>query len=238
MAQPFNDNAPKQHKRKAQLNSQPTSQQEQQQVLKLYYSPGSCALASHIALADAGADFEATRIDFESGEQLKPEYLAINPKGRVPALITEHGILTETPAILVYIAQRFHNADLAPLSDPFAFARVQEFNSYLCSTVHVAHAHRARGTRWADDPAALAEMQRKIPETVFKAFELIENGLLEGPWVMGEDYTICDAYLYTVSRWLESDGINPAEQLPRVAAHRERMEQRDVTKAVIAEHFG
>ena len=206
-------------------------------LLKLYYSPGSCALASHIALTDAGAGYEAIRVNFETGEQAKPEYLAINPKGRVPALITPDGALTETPAILAYIAQRYRSANLAPVDDPFAFARTQEFNSYLCSTVHVAHAHRARGKRWANDPAALADMQRKVPETVFRAFELIETGMLEGPWVLGEHYTICDAYLYTVSRWLESDGIEPARQLPRVADHRTRMQERDVVKKVIAEHF-
>lgn len=206
-------------------------------MLKLYYSPGSCALASHIALADAGADYEPVRIDFASGEQIKPAYLAINPKGRVPALITEGGILTETPAILAYIAQRFPSAGLAPLDDPFAFARAQEFNSYLCSTVHVNHAHRSRGKRWVDDPAAIAEMQRKVPETMLQAFDLIEKDYLKGPWVLGGNYTICDAYLYTVSRWLESDGIDPAKQLPRVAEHRARMEKRDVVKSVVDEHF-
>jgi glutathione S-transferase len=207
-------------------------------MLKLFYSPGSCALASHIVLADAGAEYETVRIDFAAGDQFKPEYLAINPKARVPSLITEDGVLTETPAILAYIAQRFHDKALAPIEDPFAFARAQEFNSYLCSTVHVAHAHRSRGKRWADEPSALAEMQRKVPETVFKAFDLIEKGMLTGPWVLGEQYSICDAYLYTTARWLESDGVDPGRQLPRVAQHRARMEQRDVVKAVVADHFG
>lgn len=206
-------------------------------MLKLYYSPGSCALASHIVLSEAGADFEAVRVDFGSAEQTKPEYLAINPKGRVPALITEHGILTETPAVLAYIAQRYPDAGLAPLADAFAFAKVQEFNSYICSTVHVNHAHGGRGKRWADDPAAIEEMKRKVPETVFQAFDLIEQGMLQGPWVLGADYSICDAYLYTVARWLERDGIEPARQLPRVTEHRARMEQRPVVKAVIEEHF-
>jgi glutathione S-transferase len=206
-------------------------------LLKLFYSPGSCALASHIALTDAGADFEAVRIDFGAGEQLKPGYLEINPKGRVPSLIAEDGVLTETPAILAYIAQRYAAAKLAPVNDAFAFARAQEFNSYLCSTVHVAHAHRGRGKRWADDPIALADMKRKVPETVFNALKLIEDGMLKGPWVMGDTYTICDAYLYTVTLWLKGDGIDPARQLPRIAEHRQRMEERDVVKAVVADHF-
>src|SRR5262245_10467196 len=133
-------------------------------MLKLYYAPNTCALASHIALAEAGAPYETMRLDFRANDQRKPEYLAINPKGRVPSLITDRGILTETPAILAFVAQSFPQAKLARLDDPFAFAKVQSFNNYLCATVHVAHAHRARGYRWADDPAAIAEMKRKVPQ--------------------------------------------------------------------------
>src|ERR1700693_4975166 len=126
--------------------------------MKLYYAAHTCALASHIALEEAGADYSTVRIDFAANEQRRPEYLAINPKGRVPALVTDRGILTETPAMLAFIAQSFPQACLAPLDDPFAFARVQAFNSYLCSTVHVAHAHRMRSYRWADNPAAIQVM--------------------------------------------------------------------------------
>src|SRR5215204_6725561 len=108
-------------------------------MLKLYYAPGTCALASHITLAEAGADYTTERIDFKTNQQNSPEYLAINPKGRVPALVTDRGILTETPAMLAFIAQSFPKAKLAPLEDLFAFAGVQAFNSYLASTVHVEH---------------------------------------------------------------------------------------------------
>ncbi|MCX7161174.1 MAG: glutathione S-transferase, partial [Proteobacteria bacterium] len=128
-------------------------------MLKLFYSPGACSLASHIALEEAGAPYELMRLNFKADDQRKPEYLKVNPKGRVPALVTDRGILTESPAILAYIAQTFPAAKLAP-TDAFDFARAQAFNSYLCSTVHVSHAHRVRGNRWVDDPAALKEMQR------------------------------------------------------------------------------
>src|SRR5262245_29355783 len=124
-------------------------------MLKLFYSPGSCALASHIALEEAGASYEIARLDFSKNEQRQADYLKINPKARVPALVTERGILTESPSILVYIAQTFPKANLAPLDDPFALAQLQSFNAYLCATVHVAHAHRMRGSRWVDDEAAL-----------------------------------------------------------------------------------
>ena len=85
--------------------------------MKFFYSPGSCALATHLTLAEADADYEAIRLDFAAGEQQGTKYLAINPKGRVPALVTDRGILTETPAILLYIAQVHPHCALAPLDD-------------------------------------------------------------------------------------------------------------------------
>src|SRR6185436_15008410 len=147
-------------------------------MFKLYYAPGTCALATHIALEEAGAAYEAVRVDFGAQAQRSPQYLAVNPKGRVPALVTDSGTLTETPALLLFVAQSFPAADLAPLSDPFALAQVQEFNSYLCATVHVAHAHGRRGARWADDATAIEAMKRKVPATMRECADLIEDKFL------------------------------------------------------------
>ena len=205
-------------------------------MIKLFYASDTCSLASHIALEDAGADYSITRISFANDEQRKPEYLAINPNGRAPALVTDKGVLTETPAILAFIAQSFPQALLAPLDDPFRFAEVQAFNSYLCSTLHVAHAHRMRGNRWADDPAAIAAMQRKVPESVASCYQLIEENMLGGPWVMGETYTICDPYLFTMAQWLEQDGVDPS-RFPKVMDHRRRMSERPAVQKAIAEEL-
>lgn len=205
-------------------------------MLKLFYATGTCALASHIALQEAAADYETVRLDFRSNDQRKPEYLAINPKGRVPALVTDRGILTETPAILVFVAQTFPQARLAPLDDAFALARVQAFNSYLCSTVHIAHAHRVRGYRWvdADDTAAIAAMQKRVPLSVAECFDLIERQMFVGPWVMGDSYSICDPYLFTLAQWLEADGVNPL-RFPKVQDHRKRMSERPGVKTALAQ---
>jgi glutathione S-transferase len=199
----------------------------------LYYAPHTCALASHIALEHAGADYELRRVDFAGNEQKSPGYLRINAKGRVPALVTDRGVLTETPAILAFIAQSFPAAKLAPFDDPFEFAQVQSFNSYLCSTVHVAHSHRMRGYRWADDPAAIEAMQRKVPQSVGECFELIEREMLVGPWVRGSGYSICDMYLFTLAQWLEADGVD-LRRLPKVADHRRRMSEDPVVARAIA----
>jgi glutathione S-transferase len=207
-------------------------------MLKLFYAPGSCALASHIALEEAGAEYTAYRMDLKAGDQRKPEYLAINPKGRVPALVTDRGILTENVAILAFIAQSFPKVGLAPLNDPFAFAQIQAFNSYLASTVHVAHAHRNRGYRWADNQSSFDDMRRKAPETIGACFDLIEREMFKGPWVMGEAYTICDPYLFTIAEWLEGDDVDPT-RFPKVHDHRSRMYERPaVQRALVAEGRG
>jgi glutathione S-transferase len=205
-------------------------------MFKLYYAPGTCALASHIALQEAGAAYTTERLDFKSNQQNSPQYLAINPKGRVPSLITDRGILTETPAMLAFIAQSFPQAKLAPLDDAFEFAKVQAFNSYLCSTVHVAHAHRVRGARWATDDASFADMKRMVPKTVGACFALIERNMLKGPWVMGDSYTICDPYLFTLAGWLEGDGVDLAA-LPKVSEHSKRMSERPAVRKVLGEEL-
>jgi glutathione S-transferase len=202
-------------------------------MLTLYYAPGTCALASHLALEYAGARYETVRLDFGKKQQRSPEYLRINPKGRVPALVTDQGILTETPALLLFISQTFPQASLAPLEDPFLLARANEFNSYLCSTVHVAHAHRVRAYRWVDDAQAIEAIRKKVPQTVGECFELIESEMLKGPWVLGERFSICDMYLFTLAQWLEADGVDP-NRFPKVADHRRRMSADPVVVRVLA----
>jgi glutathione S-transferase len=203
-------------------------------MFTLYYMSGTCALASHIALIDADAPYQLARVDFAKNEQKSADYIAVNPKARVPALATPSGILTETPAILAFIAQSFPDSRLAPLDDVFAFAQLQAFNAYLCATVHVAHAHRGRGYRWADEPSSFEDMKRKVPKSVGACFELVETGMLRGPFVMGEAYSIADAYLFTLSQWLEGDGVD-LSRIPRVVEHRARMRERPSVRRALEE---
>ena len=207
-------------------------------MLTLYWTPHTCALATHIVLEEAGAAYDTVRIDFAQNQQQSPDYLRINPKGRVPALVTDRGVLTETPAMLAFVAQSYPAAGLAPLDDPFAFAEVQAFNSYLCSTLHIAHAHRMRGPRWVDagDSAAIEAMKRHVPVSVGAAFDLVERDMLRGPWVMGERYTICDPYLFTLAQWLEGDGVDPA-RIPRVVAHSRRVAERAAVQRALAQEL-
>lgn len=205
-------------------------------MFTFFTAPNTCSLAVHIALEEAGAPYEVSRVDTAANAQRTPAYLAINPKGRVPALVTPQGILTETPALLAFVAQSFPGAGLAPLADPYAFARIQSFNSYLCSTVHVAHAHKHRGYRWVDagDTTALDAMRLKVPQTMAECFELIEREMFTGPWVMGDTYSIADPYLFTIANWLEGDGVDPA-RFPKVLAHRHRMLARPAVARAVAQ---
>jgi glutathione S-transferase len=202
-------------------------------MLKLYFSPGSCSQASHIALEEAGAVYEAERIDFAGQQQRSEDFLRLNPKGRVPALVTERGIITESPAILTYIGQRFAGTPVSLPQDPFEFARIQSFNAYLCSTVHVAHAHKRRGSRWADAPAVIEAMTLKVASNMSDCFELIETTMFTGPWVMGETYSIADPYLLTFTGWLEGDGVDP-RRFPKVYAHSQRMAERPAVQKVLS----
>jgi glutathione S-transferase len=202
-------------------------------MLTLFYTPKTCALATHIALIDTGANYALKRVDFSKGEQRAPDFLAVNPKGRVPALVTPQGILTETPALLTYLAQSFPQAGLTP-TDPFAVAQLQAFTAFLSSTLHVAHAHGPRGSRWTNDPTAQAALKAYVPTSMTAAFKLVEDTMLQGPFVMGETYTIADPYLFTMSTWIEGDGVDTT-QIPRVMAHRQMMSQRPSVIRALAE---
>jgi glutathione S-transferase len=202
-------------------------------MLTLYRSTSnSCATATHIALEEAGADYKAIRLDLAAGDQRKPEFLKVNPKARVPALVTPHGILTENVALLAYIAQTHPKANLAP-SDPFGFARMQAFNAWLASTVHVAHAHKLRGSRWSDDPAAIETMKAKVATNMTDCAALIENEYLQGPWVMGNHFTVADCYLYVNIGWMIGDGVN-LSKFPKLTAHYAAMNQRPSVKEAMA----
>ena len=201
-------------------------------MLTLYYARSSCAYAPHILLYDAGADFETVEIDFAKGEQSAPEFLKVNPKGRVPALVTSQGILTENPAILLYIAQTHPAGNLAP-TDPFALAEAQAFNMFLASTVHVAHAHKHRGARWADDPAAHAAMTAKVTSNMAMYAGMIEAHYFKGPYVLGAQYSMCDPYLALITRWLGADGVRLAD-FPKLQAHDALMRTRQSMQKVLA----
>jgi glutathione S-transferase len=200
-------------------------------MLKLYYAPKTISIAVAITLEESGLPYEPIKIDFASAAQTKPDYLALNPKGRVPTLTTAKGtVLTETGALLEYIATSAPDAGLVP-SDPETAAHMRAVMFYLASTMHVAHAHGMRGHRWADAATSHTDMAAKVPQTMAECAAYVEAECLRGDYVTGETLTLADPYLFVVSTWLEGDGVNVADY-PKLTAFRARMERRDSVKAV------
>lgn len=200
--------------------------------MQLYYAPRTISVAVAIALEEAGLDYEAIRLDFADDEQTRPAYKQINPKGRVPALAVDGGILTETGALLDYIASIAPRAGLVP-EDPVMAARMREVMYYLASTMHVNHAHKMRGHRWADKKSSWKDMKDKVAQTMTASCKYISSNGLRGPFVLGEAFSLADAYLYVVCSWLEGDGVD-VSTFPKILAFREAMEARPSVQAVHA----
>jgi len=199
-------------------------------MLRLFYAPGTISVATAIALHEAGLAFDPVKVDLAGGEQTKPQYHSVNPKGRVPALATDQGVLTETGALLDYIAAVAPQANLIP-DDPFQAARMREVMYYLASTMHVAHAHKMRGFRWADNESSFQDMAAKVPETMTACCAHIETHCLAGPYVLGDTICLADPWLFTISQWLRGDGVD-LERFGRLAAFMLAMEARPSVKAV------
>ena len=197
-------------------------------MLRLHYAPNTISVATAIALHEAGLPFAPVPVDFASAEQTKSAYHAVNPKGRVPALETPHGILTETGALLEWIAAEAPDKALVP-ADPFSAAKMREMMYYLASTMHVNHAHRMRGSRWSDDPAAHVSMAAKVSENMAGCCAHVKSRLA-GPYVLGDAFSLADPWLFTICTWLPGDGVDIAAY-PRLAAHHQAMRARASVKA-------
>lgn len=198
-------------------------------MLKLHCAPGTISIATALALHEAGLPFTPVPVDFAAAAQTRPAYHAINPKGRVPALDTPHGILTETGALLEYIAALAPDAGLVP-ADPFAAARMREMMYYLASTMHVNHAHKLRGARWADNPSSHADMAARVPRTMTASAAYVD-ARLAGPYLLGDALCLADPYLFTVCTWLAGDGVTVSD-FPRITRFLQAMEARASVAAI------
>ncbi len=169
-------------------------------MLTLYYSPGACSMASHIALEETGASYDTKLVALAKGEQRSEAYLRINPRGRVPALRVDDAVLTENVAILSYLAKRFPEARLLP-PDPFAEARCISTMAWFSNNVHPSFTHINRPERFAEDTA----VRDKLKETGRKNFwancQEIDAMLKGKDWMMGGQYTVCDPYALVFYGW-------------------------------------
>ena len=197
-------------------------------MLKLYYSPGACAMASHIALEEAGAAYELQKIDLRQGEQRTPEYLAINPAGVTPALATEQGVITQNVAILAYVAQTHPHAGLAP-TQAYAFARMQAFNAWLASSLHPAI-----GKVLFSSPPLEGAARDEALEQALARYDLAEQHLLVGPWALGADHSVTDGYLMVFTRWARQADLLDKARFPGLNAHLDRVQSRPAVQRALA----
>ncbi len=199
-------------------------------MLRLHYAPRTISVATAIALEEAGVAYEGVLVDFASGAQQGAAYLAVNPKGRVPTLETPDGIMTETGALLEYVAPA-----LVP-GDPWQAARMREVMYYLASTMHVAHAHKMRGNRWADQQSSFDDMTAKVPETMTACCQYVEDTLPLAPFALGDKMSCADPYLYMILSWAPGDGVDMAP-FPKLRAFMAMMEGRASVTSLTARGF-
>ncbi|MDE1150113.1 MAG: glutathione S-transferase N-terminal domain-containing protein [Azospirillaceae bacterium] len=205
--------------------------------LTFYYAPGACSLGVHIALEEAAADYTPRLVQLAAGEQRQPDYLAINPSGRVPALRTPEGVLTECAALLTYVARRHPQAGLLP-DDAFAAAQAAQWLAFLGSSVHVAFAQSFRPERHTDDPAAQAALKAAAPARVRAHLRRLEDHFAanrsegRGPWLLGDRYSVADPYALVFHRWLPRLDIDPADY-PAWGHQADRLYQRPAVRRAL-----
>lgn len=200
----------------------------------LYYAPTACSIAPHIALEEIGLPFEARRIDLAKGEQTSPEFLAVNPHGRVPALIIDGKTVTEVPALLTYIASLKPAAGLVPPPGTLAYARCFEWLGFLSSSLHVAYAQFRRPGRFvAEGSPAWDEVSNSGRLNCVAAYREVERRLGSG-WAVGDAYSIADINLFPFPGWAWRFDFDMAAECPRWTALVERMMARPAVQRAVA----
>jgi glutathione S-transferase len=200
-------------------------------MLKLYYSPGACSLVPHIAFEEAGAEFEPARVVLAEGENLSPEFLAVNRHARVPALGTDRGVISENIAVLNYIADLYRAEGSVPRDDPGAAARCNELLGWFSSSVHIAFAQVWRGSRFTDDQSLWPAIEAGGRVMLRRQFAEIDGLCAEG-WLVPGRFTAADSYALTFLRWARRIGYDVA-QYPRWVALAERVLERPAVQRAL-----
>ena len=175
--------------------------------LKLFYSPGACSIVPHIALVEAGAEFEAVKVILADGQHLQPDYLAINPHARVPALGTDRGVITENIAILNYIADEFGAPGSVPRGDSYVTAHCNQLLGWFASTVHISFAQVWRAGRFSDDQTVHSAIVAGGRANLERQFAEIEQLSGEG-WLAGDAFSAADGYVLIFFRWGKRIGMD------------------------------
>ncbi len=195
--------------------------------MKLYFSPGACSLSPHIALREAGLEFELSRVDFATKKTRDGEdFMAVNPKGLVPTLRLDSGeILTEGPAIVQYIADLRPESGLAPAAGTMARVRLQEALNFISTELHKGFSPLFS----KECPDAWKEV---VKTKLAAAFAEVDRTLAKQPYLTGDTFTVADGYLFTVANWTKYVGLS-LETWPHVAAFVARTAERPAVHAAL-----
>lgn len=195
--------------------------------MKLYYLPGACSLAPHIALREAGFAFDLDKVDRNTKQTAGGEdYNAVNPKGYVPALKLDDGqVLTEASTIVQYVADRKPEAKLAPPNGAPARYRLQEWLNFLAAEVH-------KGTSPLFNPAIPDAWKKVVTDTLGKRYDYLAKHLGQQPFLMGHDFSVADGYLFTLLNWTKFVNIDLGKW-PALKAYYDRVAARPAVQAAL-----
>jgi glutathione S-transferase len=205
---------------------------------RLFYSPGACSLAPHIVLEEMGVAFEPVRTVIADGGNRTPEYLAMNPRGRVPTLIWREGarenVLTEAMAIMVWLSMRHPQVALLPAPRTESFVRALEWMSWLGSTMHQAGVRTVfRPERFTKDAASAPAIAEQGRDTIRSGYEDIERRLTGKHFALDEHFSAVDAYLLVFYRWGNRCGLAMREDFPHYARIMDEVRTRHAVRRVI-----
>ena len=201
--------------------------------IKLYYAPGACSFASHIAIEEVGVPYETERLDLAAGDQRKPEYLKLNPRGRVPTCVVDGHVITENVGIISYFAGGYPSAGIWP-KDTWHQSMAISTMAWLSNSVHATYGHLARPARYADDTASQESIRAKA-RGMYEEYLREIDGLLAGrKWAIGDRYSAVDGYLLVFYRWGNRQKM-PVRELKNYTAVMEKVLARPAVKKVMAD---
>lgn len=201
--------------------------------MKLYYAPGACSFASHIALEELGVKYQAVKLNLAEGDQRKPEYLKLNPRAAVPTLVVDGEVMTENPGILAYLAGGNPKKGLWP-EDTWHQAKAISTMAWLSNTVHVAYRHYVRPARYSDDESTHESIKANGKQSFHDCLKEIDGLLKAREWAIGDRYSVIDGYLLVFYRWGIRAGL-PVKDLANYTRLVDKVLARPAVKKVMTD---
>ena len=206
-------------------------------MYKLYWGQQTGAMAPQILLEEVGADYERVVLDMEKGEENEAAYLKINPSGQVPALILPDGsILTESAAMVLHIADSYPDSGLLPLPGSAERARVYRWLIYAVANIYEAVIRLFYSERFATDADCVDSIKSRAREDIDVCWDLLEQVLSDGPFLLGKQYSVIDPYLLMLVQWHEQPEVMLA-RCPKLKRLCDTVRQRPAVERIWLQHF-